>query len=171
MVSFPIASSSYSISFSILNFCSGNFWFNFSFLCRSLIAKWRKHHKFSILWVVQACKTAFLLNKKLGTTQTTWPWAFNFAWSWYIYYWVKSSHLLRSCKSLHPSHMLVFTVFGSEISFTDKLTSIPLAFLSVCQQSNIIGKSQLYPRKYMGIIALVELEKHVTDTCIFSIVI
>lgn len=59
----------------------------------------KKHHKFSILWAVQACKCVHPWDEQLETSQKTWPWAFDFTLFWFECYWANFSYLVCSYKA------------------------------------------------------------------------
>ena len=62
-------------------------------------------------------------------------------------------------------------VLGGEVGFVGKYLSVFLALLLVYWQSKIYSKGWYYYQKKHGVVAIVELKRHVIGTGIFSIII
>lgn len=78
---------------------------------------------------------------------------------------------MHSYKTSHPYHGLIFIVFGHKTYFASKLISISSVPLQFCWLSGTLSNDLLYLPKNVGIVATVELDKSIANTCIFIVVI
>lgn len=125
-------------------------WLALSLSCSTPAVTLGKRCELSTSWVIQACRPACPPDEKLGTAERAWPQTFNFASSWFICQWAKSSRLMRSCKTSHPYCRLAFAITEHRASFAGKWTSIPSALFPMRWLSEISSKGQSHLQNECG---------------------